>query len=346
MTKPAPNPDAEKLPAYHHSVFSWDHSVTAQTLGVGDTPQSANPTYSMGFVAKTRYYFLDDSVRGRHFSLRLDGGLYREFTNSDSTTKRGEWDFSDTNLAAAYLHRVRGPSSTDSSAIELRPLTLVLPTAKASYESGRYFAPGVLVGVTNVSPILQGRVEPEISSLIRFAVGYERWFARATVPTNTSLSRVRLTPDGRTLPGDALSGSSLVRDQIEASLRIRFDFGKRVYWLNDFAAAGAWKYNVQNNVQVCGVVLTGCADVKVAEDESRYMVATAFNTEISVAIAKGFSVEVGYGNAALQIGADGRRRGFFYSPDAIFFTSLSFLPHELASPPKQTAAREPSSLTF
>jgi hypothetical protein len=349
VTKPsggAANPDAEALPAYHHSLFSWEHSVTAQTLGVGDTPQSANPTYTMGLVAKTRYYFLDDTLRGRHFSLRLDGGLYREFTNSDTTTRRGELGFSDTNLGLVYMHRVRGSSSADSSLAELRPLTLALPTSKASFDSGRYFAPGVVVGITNVSPLLQGKIEPEISSLVRFAVGYERWFARATVPTNPSLERVRLTPDGRSLPGDSLSGASLVRDQLEASLRLRFDFGKRVYWISDFAAAAAWKYNVQNEVQLCGVVLTGCTTVRGSDDESRYMVATAFSTEVSVAIGKGFSVELGYGNAALQIGADGRRRGFFYSPDAVFFTSVSFFPHELASPRTQIAAKQPASLTF
>lgn len=345
VAKPA-NPDAEQLPAYHHSVFSWEHSVTTQTLGVGDTPQSANPTYTMGLVAKTRYYFKDDSVRGRHLSVRLDGGLYREFTNSDTTTRRGELAFSDTSLALVYGHRVRGPSASDSTLFELRPLTLGLPTSKNSFDSGRYFAPGILVGLTNVSPLLKGKVEPEISSLVRVAVGYQRWFARATVPTNPSLERVRLTPDGRSLPGDSLSGASLVRDQLEASLRLRLDFGKRVIWTNDFAAAAAWKYNVQRDVQVCGVILTGCANVGVSEDESRYFVPTAFSTEISVAIAKGFSVELGYGNAALQIGADGRRRGFFYSPDAVFFTSVSFLPHELASPTKQVAAQQPASLTF
>jgi len=270
-TKPA-DPAVEKLPAYHHSLFSWEHTATAQTLGVGATPQSSNPTYTMGFLARTRYYVLDDAVRARYFSLRLDGGLYREFTNSDSTTRRGEWGFSDTSLSAVYVQRVRGSKAADSSSAEVRPLTLDFPTSKASYESGRYFAAGAVLGVTNVSPILVGKVEPEISSLVRFALGYERWFARATVPTNASLERVRLTPDGRSLASDSLSGSSLVRDQLEASLRLRFDFGKRVVWTNDFAAAGAWKYDVQNDVELCGVVLTGCTNVTVSDEDSRYLV--------------------------------------------------------------------------
>ena len=47
---PVSEPAPEKLPAYHHSIFAWEHTVTSQTLGVGDTPQSSNPTYGMGFV--------------------------------------------------------------------------------------------------------------------------------------------------------------------------------------------------------------------------------------------------------------------------------------------------------
>ena len=335
--QPATDPELEQLPAYHHSIFSWEHAVTTQTVGVGDTPQSANPTYNMGFVAKTRYYFLDDTPRGKHFSVRLDGGLYRELTNSDSSTKRGEWTFSDTELASVYAQRFRGPADTDGTLFEVRPLTLSLPTSKASYAAGRYFAPGALVGVTNVAPLLRGKVQPEISSLVRLAVGYKRWFARATVPTNTSLERVRLAPDGRSLPSDSLSGSSLVRDQVDLSARLRFDFGKDVVWTTDFAFSPAWKYPVQNDVQLCGVVLTGCTNVQVSPDDSRYLVQTAFNTEVSVRLAPSLSVELGYGNATGQLGPDGRRRGFFYSPDAIFYASVSFTPHELAIPSSQIA---------
>ncbi|MDF3072189.1 MAG: hypothetical protein K0R38_7790 [Polyangiaceae bacterium] len=331
----------EALPAYHHTIFSWDHTVTAATLGVGDTPQSYNPTYTMGFVARTRYYLLDDLQRGRHFSLRLDGGLYREFTNSDVTTQRGELTLSDLELGTVYARRIQGKSNLDGTLAELRPLTLTLPTSNASWDSGRYFAPGVLVGVFNVTPWLRGRAPFDISSLVRFAVGYKRWFARATVPTNPSLERVRLTPDGRTLPGDALSGSSLIRDQLDFSASLRLLLGADVYWWVNAAISPAWKYDVAEGVQLCGVVLTGCAEVGARGDDRRYLVRTQLNTELSLRVAKGFSVELGYGNVANQLGADGRRRSFFYSPEAVFYASVSFFPHELVSGKRQLAQREP-----
>lgn len=334
--KPA-EPAPEQLPAYHHSVFSWEHDVTTQTLGVGDTPQSSNPTYTMGFLAKPRYYLLDDSVSGKHFSLRLEGGLFHEVTNNDQTTKRGEWVFSDTELASVYARRFRGPSDTDGTFAEVRPLTLTLPTSKASYDSGRYFAPGVALGITHVTSILRGKVEPEIASSLRLLVGYKRWFARANVPTNPSLERVRLTPDGRSLPGDSLSGATLIRDQLDFTAMLRMSFGQDVLWTTEAAFAPAWKYNLQRDVSVCGVILTGCTDVRVATDDHRYLVRTQLSTEISVRIARGFSVELGYGNSADQLGPDGRRRSFFYSPASVFYASVSFFPHELATSSKQLA---------
>jgi hypothetical protein len=85
------------------------------------------------------------------------------------------------------------------------------------------------------------------------------------------------------------------------------------------------------------MVATGCADVSTSENDSRYLVRTSFSTEVSVRIARGFSLELGYGNAANQLGQDGRRRSFFYSPEAVFYASVSFFPHELATGTKQLA---------
>lgn len=336
-TRPVSEED-EELPAYHHTIFSWEHTLTAATLGVGDKPQSYNPTYGMGLVAKTRYYLLDDTRAGKHFSLRLDTGLYTELTNNDVTTQRGEWTFSDTNIASVYAQRFQGRSDRDGTLWELRPLTLALPTSKVSFDSGRYFGVGAAIGINNITPWLQGKVRPQIVSTLRVALGYQHNFARATVPTNPSLERTRLTPEGRTLPGDALSGASLTRDELELSARLRLELGKDLLWTTDAGFSPAWKYAVQRDVQLCGVVQTGCTDVRIANDDSRYLVRTQFNTEFSMRIARGFSIELGYGNLSYQLGPDGRRRSFFYSPQAIFYTSLSFFPHELATSSTRFAA--------
>lgn len=316
-----------------------EHAVSTQTLGVGDDYQSDNPSYAVGLAGKGRYYLIDDTPRGEHLSVRADAGIYTELTNNDATTRRGEWSFVDTDLSLVYARRILGPADTDGTLAELRPLILKLPTSKISLASGRYFAAGALLGVNHATPILKGRVRPDISASLRAAVQYQRWFARATVPTSPELERVRLTTEGRALPGDQLSGSSLTRDELSFTGRLRLAFGEAVVWTTDIGFQPAWKYDVADEVEVCGVVATGCANVRVSEDDNRYLVSTQVTTELSFRIVDSLSFEVGYGNVTSQIGPDGRRRSIFHSPSAMFFASLSFMPHELATTKPKSASR-------
>lgn len=339
----APRDAPERLLRFRDSVVSWEHNFSAETIGVGSDVQSSNPTYTMGLAARGRYYLVDERVDKVFVVGSI--GLYREFTDSDSTTQRGETSLSDAELAVVYAPRLRGSGEGDATIADVRA-TLTLPTSKASFDSGRYFAPGVGMGITQVTPLLKGRFKPDLSSIVRLAVGYQRWFARATVPTNPSLERVRLTTDGRSLPGDQLSGSSLIRDQVTFSTRFTLAFGEVVGWTTDFGLQPAWKYDVQDQVAVCGSVLTGCATVEVGEDDSRYLVRTQFNTELAFHFMRGFSFEVGYGNVANQIGPDGHRRGIFYSPDAGFYVSLSLIPHELFTSPERSAQSSAASPRF
>lgn len=341
---PAEAEKPEKLPPYHGTFFFWEHNVSAETVGVGDDVQSRNPTYTMGLGAKTRWYLLDEP--GNRLSIRADAALYREFTNSDSTTQRGELSPSDAELLLSYSRLVRGAAESDGTLLELRPLMLTFPTSRASFNSGRYFAAGALVGVTQVNPLLAGRFEPELGSALSLAVSYERWFARATVPTSPSFELVRMTSDGRSVPTDQLSGSSLVRDQLSVVGRWALSIGKRFSVTTDFGFQPAWKYDIAEEVELCGVVATGCTTVKVSEDDSRYLVRTLFNVELGVELVKSLAFAAGYSNVGNQLGPDGRRRGMFYSPDASFYAALAFTPDELTREPKQSAGqvRQPSSL--
>jgi hypothetical protein len=331
-----------KLPPWHDTVFFWDHTASAETLGVGRDVQSANPTYVMGVGTKALYFLQDEETR--KLSLRLNVGLYRELTNSDSTTERGETTFSDTELSLAYSRRLLGETKQRKLSLDLRLPSLVLPTSRASYLSGRYLGAGVSAGLVHVTPLLEGRFEPALASTIWLSAGYRRWFARATVPTNTSLELTRMGPDGRSVPGDQLSGSSLVRDQLTFVARWSLGIGERVTWTTDFGVQPAWKYDLDEEVELCGVVATGCTTIEVGEDDTRYQLRTQFNTELSLQIIEWLSFDVGYNNAANQLGPDGRRRGMFYSPDAQFYAAVSFIPHELAtsSTTQKTAFARPS----
>lgn len=333
----------QQLQRYHDSVISWEHNVSAETLGIGDDPQSRNPTYTMGLAGRGRFYLRDEL--GDWLFVAVNVGLYREMTNSDVTTKQGEWSLSDTDLALSYVRRLLGSKETETTLGEVRGLVSI-PTSKASFDSGRYFALGGLLAVTQVSPLLKGRYKPGLLSLFRLGAAYERWFARATVPTQPSLERVRLTPDGHTVPGDQLSGSSLIRDQLSFSARVALVFGDTVTWTNEFAFQPAWKYDVQDGVAICGVVATGCTTVQVGADDSRYLARTQFNTELSFHLFRGVALDVGYANVTSQLGPDGRHRSIFYSPDASFYAALSFIPHELTTPSAPSAASVNAPRTF
>lgn len=324
----------QRLPRYHHTAFSWEHSATTETLGVGADPQTSNPTYEMGFSAKPRYYLYEAAWA---LSLRGDIGLYREFTDSDATTRRGEWSVSDAEVALVYSRRLGSDAAASGTAIEFRPAALVLPTSKASFASGRYFALGTLLAATHTTPLLVGRVRPEVLATFRLAAGYSHWFARATVPTSSELDRVRLTPEGRSVAGDQLSGAGLVRHQLSLSARFGLALGEHLAWTSDAAIQPAWKYELKDEVAICGTIDTGCTQVALSSNDTRYLLRTQFNTEVSLALPRGFSIGVGYSNVAAQIGADGRRRGFFYSPTATFYAALSFVPHEFVTPAPRTA---------
>lgn len=340
-SEPAP----QKLPPYHDTLFFWEHTASAETVGIGDDVQSTNPTYVMGAGTRARYYLQDEPIR--KISLRLNAGVYRELTDSDSTTQRGETTLSDTELALAYTRRLLGEPGAQTLSLDLRLPSLLLPTSRASYQSGRFLGAGLNAGLIHNTPLLKGRFEPELESTISLNAGYRRWFARATVPTNPALELTRMGPDGRSSPTDQLSGSTLVRDELTFVARWSLVFGERVIWTTDLGLQPAWKYDVDEQVEVCGVVATGCTTVEVGQDDTRYRLRTQFNTELSFQIVKWLSLDVGYNNASNQLGPDGRRRGMFYSPDAQFYAALSFIPHELAtSPTKPKAARVGTSPRF
>jgi hypothetical protein len=117
----APSEERER-PAYRGSSASWEHNLSAQTLGIGDDPQTSNPTYTMGLALRPRYYFVDQP--GNLLSLRADGGVFRELTDSDATTRRGEWTLNDTELVLVYVRRLLGSADSDALLGEVRPLSL------------------------------------------------------------------------------------------------------------------------------------------------------------------------------------------------------------------------------
>jgi hypothetical protein len=298
---------------WHDSVFIWDHSATAETVGIGSDVQSRNPTYEMSFRIAPRYYLLD--VERRDLSVRGDLALIREFTDSDTTTRRGEWTFTDAELWLLLNETLYEAPGTKTDFV-LRAPSLRLPSSKGSVANGKLLGLGVGVGVDQRVPLAGDRAPLFSGTLLRPRLGYTYQFVRATVPTSDEIDRVRLTPAGRSLPSDQLSGTAFPQHELNASFRAETDVFENFGLVTEVGVRYARRYALAGEERICGVIDTGCVAVESSSDAPRWNVATVFAIEASYLLFEGLILSAGYVNLSGQLGADGQRRSIFYSPDA------------------------------
>jgi hypothetical protein len=310
-------PKAKPL-AWHGSLFVWDHAVTAQTIGLGADYQSSNPTYEMTLRLAPRLYFIDNEQNT--VSARADIRLVREFTNSDTTTERGEWTFLDSELWLAETQTLNTSRARHSELVFRAPM-LVLPTSKSSYTSGRLLALGLGIGLDQRVPLREG-ARVLSSLLLRPRANYTYQFAESVVGTNDAIDRYRLDSDGRTVRSDQLSGSALPEHQAVASLRVDTSLFSELELVTEFGMRYARRYALGDSTLVTGPD-TGPVQVDTRSDAARWSVSTLFSVSLAYVPLDYMELSVGYINQSLQLGADGRRRSFFYSPDAQAFLALT-----------------------
>ena len=313
----------EKPSAWRGSTFSWNNSATTETLGVGDDVQSENPTYEMSFALAPRYYFWEDPGKlPRTLAVGARIEAIREFTNSDTTTERGEWLLSNLLVVPEYSHafyEFDGYSTT----VAFRAPALAFPTSKASRSNGTYFALGASLLGTQDFPLFgpKSRVLPGLA--VTGLAGFEHAFRRATTPTDPELERERMGPDGETLPSDQLNGRAFTNDEIRLGISTTFALHERVRWATLFEWHLAWKYRFEDDATFA--LPTGAAPVESEEKAENFGVVSLFATELAVSLVDECSLELGYQNLASQLAPDAQRRTMFYSPDARF--SLSVVAH-------------------
>jgi hypothetical protein len=312
----------EKL-KWRNTTFAWDNSATTETVGLGQDIQSRNPTYEMSFNLRPRYYLYDDDDQS--LSARADIGTFRELTNSDTTTKRGEWSFTDAQLWGAYT-RYLVKDGDYATYLNFKAPVLTFPTSKVSANVGRYLQLGATAGIAQDVPLMGSKSDVFQSLSLAFSAGYAHWFTRATTPTNNELDYVRMDPGGRSLPGDQLSSSAFAQHQATFTFGADLAIHDRVTWSNALSWRPSWKYTFDENVQVCNNVTTGCATPDRVNDPQHVSVVTLFNTEFDVKVIEELELAIGYANLTLQLGPDGNRRNVFYSPDArVYFTATAYI---------------------
>lgn len=310
---------------WHDTYIYWDNAVTASTLGVGQDYLTRNPLYEITFGARPRYYFVDNERVT--ISARAELGVVSERTNSDTTTKQGEWSATDFEFWGSYTNILR-QSQSDLTEFAIRVPRLVLPTSKVSYDSGKLLGLGMRVGGRE-EIVLAGRAAtwfPTVEFFGKVEYGYQ--FTNSQVPTNGALERIRMGPDGRSIVSDQLGGATLAQHAAVFGAASWVHVHPRLNWVSAFELRSAWKYPVSHSVEICGVALTGCTQASGIADPQTRSALTYVQTEFWGRLTDTLELTVGYANLATQLAPDGRRRSVLYSPDARFYLTLNvYLDH-------------------
>jgi hypothetical protein len=126
---------------------------------------------------------------------------------------------------------------------------------------------------------------------------------------------VRLEPDGKTYPGDQLTGSAIPHSEVTLSALFVAEITERIALWIDAAYRPTWLYGF-SPVDVC--TQTGCAPVKSSQAPTTYVPTTSFGANLYFDVIPELTFGAGYTNIALQLAPDGTRRSFLNSPSAEF----------------------------
>ena len=325
---------------FRGSTLALDNSASTQTLGIGEDYQSDNPSYEAGLSFRPRY-LLWEELGVRSVSVRGGIDLIREFTDSDSTTERGEWTFSDTELGIVYGQNLADGDGYKTD-LGLGVPSLSLPTSQVSANNGKILTAGVSAAITQTIPLRKDQeFLPSATGRVRLGYGYQ--FTRTVVPTNDGIERVRMDISGQTVPSDQLSGASFSQHQGSIALMGSLAITDVISFDTEFGWRPSYKYQLADEVDVCNVS-TGCYTVASSENAPDFTVITLFHAGFTVDAPRPFGFSFGYDNVTLQLGPDGERRNMLYSPDARFSGAIVLRLDEALDPGKPSPAKQQTAL--
>jgi len=322
--------------AWHDSTALWTQRASTQTLGLGRDVQSPNPFYDWNFYLRPRYSLWENE----RSSLSLRGQLWTslELTNSDTTTQKNELVLEDTlvSLVPEHAFVMDGDYVTD---LTLSLPRVVLPTSKASYQSGYIAQVGVRAFALQGFPLRQG--DPLLPrGHVALRVGYGYQFARAVVPERETLDQLRMDLAGHSVSNDQLSGAALAEHVFTLHGVVGADLWRdRLSLEGEAGIDPLYKFALPPAVRVCNLP-TGCVEAETVADPQRLSVATLFDVYVELQSFGGaLKTALGYENLTAQLGPDGQRRGVLFSPEAKLYLKLEVQPDLLLEKPLATARR-------
>jgi hypothetical protein len=315
---------------------SWNHAVTTTAVGIGrDNIGSEGEQYTQGLSATLNYFLIepkDSAGKSRGYSLRVATSLAFdvELTDSDVTNTKHEPQMRDIPLSFVLSKPLWTSENKEWALSSAFNASGIFPTSPVSRGQGMYFAASPRASVFLQVPVLGNKSSFLKNILVGGGVRYDHRFMRATVPTNPDLERPRQATTGQVFLSDQLSGGSVDADSFRWST---FAFlGEKVFGGDLWASVGVgMAYQFLNEFGTSGngcdvTIATGCAQALRQDDASTTRYATSFGVSVSYFPTAEFGVSLGYDNVAGQLGLDGKRRNFFYSPDAQFSASVVVSP--------------------
>ncbi|WP_437580273.1 hypothetical protein [Sorangium sp. So ce887] len=302
------------------STFTWNQGGSTTLFGVGGEYIPADQVYGWDFTFRPNFYVLDrpkDKV-----SVSAEIGWVTELTNSDITTYYREPQFKDVALNGRYSRELwesgganRGEYKTDA-AMRLR---LILPTSPASWNAGKYFTVSVGPQIIQKIKLLGSKADGLNNVTATFGVSYAHLFSESYTAVNGEPVRERMTPSGEVAPDDQLTGASLALDRLSTSLQVDLPLYKDLSLGTSFALLSDFKHELKGG---CVTTATGCAPFDSSQGPT-YAPQTAFDVSLNYPIFEVVDLTLGYNNTNLQLGYDGQRRNFFYSPEAQFYLDIT-----------------------
>ncbi len=310
---------------FRNSWFTINANASTKTFGVGrDYIGTEDEVVSTDYAFTPRYSFLNSKKDWAWVGLNINWAV--EHTNSDSTTYKNQTLFGDLGVQSAYNHTflrskgglffLGGPRAA-----------VTLPTSLASQGQGIYARTNLGLGALGNVPFHEG----DWFNGVFLATGatWQHTFSNSNVPYNEELlNRPRqglsYQPVGAQLMDQShmLNGRFLTHDQLAMNLNGWFGiYGDLALGLG-MGLQLPWRYEPTG--AECLQLQTGCVDVKSgvnnAQPQSNIPV-TVFDASLNYTLMGVTWLTAGYNNSNRQLGEDGTRENYFYSPSSQFYVS-------------------------
>ena len=287
------------------SIFLFDQSATTNSFSKG-SQLSYTPLYEW-WLSPRVYYTV-----AKHFKFGARFDFFKEFTNHEATTEKGEWVVGDPWLTAAYGNQASFFNKHEKSRYSLG--LLARPgISKASRANDQYASAGPTASLSFGFDVLGSKSKFLQSASFGLYVSYSHAFTKSTTPG--TVDRPATGVDDNITLNQSIRSSTLVGNSLIYSLNGEIDilenlsYGASMIWIDQFA------YRTPDTNYAGGVPRN--------PNDTQFRQSTWFLTSVDYTPIKELGISLGYYNLNSAIGLDGQRRNVLWSPDARVFFSLT-----------------------